>query len=98
MIPYFIVLIWMIGMSWFVVRNTTVINTNTVNRAKAICIANNQLKSIVNTIITTHSTSSTEPDKQVWLSLHLKLASQLAPGDCDDSNTAPNPVEKGDST
>lgn len=84
MFPYFVMIIWTTGITFFVLRNTNIVNNFSADRTKAICNANNQLKAIVNVIIVKHSELGVEAERLIWVDLRKQLSTQLVPADCDN--------------
>ena len=82
MIPYFIMIVWTITVTVCVARNTTAINTDTREKTMNVCVSDNHLKSIIDTVIIKNAEFSSSKEKIIWIKLDKKLYSQLTPANC----------------
>lgn len=83
MIPYFILIIWTISITFFVVRNSTAINVDTREKTAVVCVVDNNLKAIIDTIIIKNADLGSPNEKAIWINLDKKLHSQLKPSICN---------------
>ena len=84
MLPYFLIILWMIGVTFFVVRNTAIITKTAASRDETICNVENKLKTDIDKIIVGNITNpNSQLDHDTWVKLRATLKTQLKPYNCE---------------
>lgn len=83
--PYFLILAWTIAITIGTYWNTQTINTRTIQRSKAICLATNKLRAIDDTVINKLIQSDNPDTVRLGVDLKIELGPQILPKDCDDA-------------
>ena len=84
MIPYILIVLWMVGVTFFVVRNTAIISKSAASRDETICNVENHLKTDIDRIIVGNITNpNSQLDHDTWVKLRITLTPQLKPYNCE---------------
>jgi len=84
MFPYLLIILWMIAVTFFVVRNTSIINQTNISRDETICNVENKLKTDIDKIIVGNITNpNSQLDHDTWVKLRITLKAQLKPYNCE---------------
>jgi len=84
MIPYFIVILWTVAVTFFVAHNTAAIRAENSDQAVGICNSENTIKAVVSTVIKDDAKESTGATQEFWIKTFQQLDGKLTQENCKD--------------